>query len=395
MEITGRRYDTGQPVRLDIADGKVARQSILPDQAVVRSDVRVAPGFVDLQVNGYGGQEFSSVDLTADKVAQIGRALLNFGVTSYCPALTTESFRVLQHGLRTIATACAASPEVDRQVIGVHLEGPYLSREDGPRGAHPRQHCRRPDWDEFQRLQEAAGGRIRLHTMAVEFDEASDFIRRVVDSGVVVAIGHTAANAVQIRRAVDAGARMSTHLGNGAHIMLDPRENYIWEQAADDRLVAGLIADGHHLPPSVVKALVRAKTPDRCVLVSDMSGQAGQPPGLYRSEFCDVEILPDGKLVVAGQRDILAGASCPIDACVANVMHFAGVDLVTAVRMAVQHPADVLGFVPGDLEPGGRADLILFDLSESADPARPPRLNVCATLVGGELVAGNVPTGAD
>jgi N-acetylglucosamine-6-phosphate deacetylase len=252
-------------------------------------------------------------------------------------------------------------------------------------------HCRRPDWDEFQRFQEAADGRIRLHTMAVEFEEAPDFIRRVVNSGVVVGIGHTAAGPEEIRRAVDAGARMSTHLGNGAHIMMDPRHNYIWEQVAEDRLIAGLIVDGHHLPPSVVKTLVRAKTPERCVLVSDMSGQAGQPPGLYRSEFCDVEILPGGKLVVAGQRDILAGATCPIDDCVANVMHFAGVDLATAVRMAVANPARVLGVAPGGLEIGNRADLILFDLREPKDAAGPPRLDVRATLAGGELVTGQLP----
>jgi N-acetylglucosamine-6-phosphate deacetylase len=184
---------------------------------------------------------------------------------------------------------------------------------------------------------------------------------------------------------------MSTHLGNGAHIMMDPLHNYVWEQAADDRLVAGLIADGHHLPPSVVKTLVRAKTPDRCVLVSDMSGQAGQPPGLYRSEFCDVEILPDGKLVVAGQREILAGASCPIGDCVANAMQFAEVDLATAVRMAAQYPARVLNTASSGLEAGSRADLIVFDLSESADVPGRARLQVRATLVGGEIVAGTLP----
>lgn len=391
MEIVGRRYDTRELTRVEVAHGKVAGLSAVRAEGAADALVWVAPGFVDIQVNGYGGQEFSSSDLTAEKVARIGESLLGFGVTSYCPTLTTEGFGVLQHALRTIADACASSAAVDRQVIGIHLEGPFLSREDGPRGAHPRQHCRRPDWDEFQRFQEAADGRIRLHTMAVEFDEAPGFISRVVESGVLVAIGHTAANGEQICRAVDAGARMSTHLGNGAHVMMHPRENYVWEQVAEDRLVAGLIADGHHLPPSVVKTIVRAKTPERCILVSDMSGQAGQPPGRYRSDFCDVEILPGGKLVVAGQREILAGASCPIGDCVANAMHFAEVDLATAVRMAVHHPARELGFAPGDLEIGGRADLILFEMSEPADGVGPARLKIRATLVGGEVVAGVLP----
>jgi N-acetylglucosamine-6-phosphate deacetylase len=391
MEIIGRRYDTGELTRIEVTSGRVAQLRVVERDDAADSAAWIAPGFVDLQVNGYGGQEFSSSDLTAEKVARISESLAAFGVTSYCPTLTTESFEVLRHALRTIAKACASSADVDRQAIGIHLEGPYLSREDGPRGAHPLQHCRRPDWDEFQQLQEAADGRIRLHTMAVEFDEAPGFICRLVDSGVLVAIGHTAANAEQIRRAVDAGARMSTHLGNGAHVVMDPRNNYVWEQVAEDRLVAGLIADGHHLPPPVVKTIVRAKTPERCVLVSDMSGQAGQPPGRYRSDFCDVEILPSGKLVVAGQREILAGASCPIGDCVANAMHFADIDLATAVRMAVDHPARELGITPGVLEIGGRADLILFDLSAPTDEPGLARLNVRATLVGGEVVAGEVP----
>jgi len=184
-------------------------------------------------------------------------------------------------------------------------------------------------------------------------------------------------------------------LGNGSHVMMHPRDNYVWEQVAEDRLVAGLIADGHHLPPSVVKTIIRAKSPDRCVLVSDMSGQAGQPPGRYRSDFCDVEILPSGKLVVAGQREILAGASCPIGDCVANTMFFAEVDLATAVRMAVHHPARVMGVVPGGFEPGDRADLIVFELSEPSERPGPARLEVRAALVGGEVVAGELPGRAD
>jgi N-acetylglucosamine-6-phosphate deacetylase len=340
-------------------------------------------------MNGYGGQEFSSAALTPDKVAAIVRAMEPFGVTRLCPTLTTESLPVLAHGLRSIAAACETSPGLARRIPGIHVEGPFITAEDGARGAHPKEHCRLPDWDEFQQLQDAAGGRIRLLTMSAEFEGSVGLIQRACAAGVIVAIGHTSASPDQIRAAVDAGARMSTHLGNGSHPMLHRLCNYVWAQLAEDRLVAGLIVDGHHLPPDVVKVFVRAKTPDRCIVVSDLSGQAGQPPGRYASPFCDVEILPSGRLVVAGQRELMAGASLPLSAGVANVMRFAGVDLSCAVRMAVHHPAALLGIEPGGLDPGDPADLIQFELAMRESEDASSGLHVLATLVEGQLAWGS------
>ncbi len=383
MQLLGRRYDTGQPVRLEVAQDKIAR--VTPCAAELQPTERlpwIAPGLIDVQVNGYGGLEFNSADLTPEKVFQISGVMDRFGVARFCPTLTTEGFEVLRHGLRTIVAACESSPQLARRIAAVHLEGPYISTEDGPRGAHPPQHCRHPDWDEFQRLQEAAGGRIGILTMAVEFDRAPAFIQRVAHSGVVVAIAHTAADSAQIRAAVDAGARMSTHLGNGSHPVLRRLSNYIWDQLAEDRLVASLIVDGHHLPPEVVKTFVRAKTPGRCILVSDLVGLAGSPPGRYDCSLGEVEVLPSGRLVMAGQRELMAGASLPIGTGVANVVRFAGVDLAQAVRMAVDHPARLLGIEPGGLDPGDPADLVLFELNDGFE--------VRATVVGGEVVFGSV-----
>lgn len=391
MQLFGRRYDTCCPVRLDIAEGRISRVTPCePEGGQARHWPWIAPGWIDIQLNGYGGQEFSSADLTPEKVTQITRTIDTFGVTHYCPTLTTQRLEVMQHALRTIVAACESSAEVAGRIAGIHLEGPYLSTEDGARGAHPRQCCRRPDWDEFQRLQEAAAGRIRILTMAVEFEEAPEFVRRVAASGVVVAIGHTAADSAQIRAAVDAGARMSTHLGNGSHPMIPRHSNYIWDQLAEDRLQAGLIVDGHHLPPEVVKTFVRAKTPQRCILVSDIAGQAGLPPGRHQGDICEVEVLPSGRLVIAGQTELMAGASAPIGAGVANVMHFAGVSLAEAVRMAVHHPARLLGLEPGGLEPGDSAELVLFDLVEPSDAGEPPALEVRATVSRGQVVFGSI-----
>jgi N-acetylglucosamine-6-phosphate deacetylase len=401
MELWGRRYDTGQPVRIE-AEGQTIARAIAMDPAGQVADpphaVRLAewpwlaPGLFDVQVNGYAGQEFSSAALTPAKVAPIVRALQRFGVTRICPTVTTESFAVLQHALKAICAACDGLPELARRIPGIHLEGPYITADDGARGAHPKRHCRRPDWDEFQRLQEAAGGRIRILTLSPEYDESIPFIGRVAQSGVIVAIGHTAARPDQVRSAVDAGARMSTHLGNGSHPMLHRLHNYIWAQLAEDRLAAGLICDGHHLPPEVVKVLVRAKTPERCILVSDVSGQAGQSPGRYSSPFCDVELLPGGRLVVAGQTELLAGASLPLSTGVANVMRFAGVDLAAAIRMAVHHPAALLGISPGGLDAGDPADLVQFTLTEPAAPDdrdAPGGFRVVCTVVDGQAAWGS------
>ncbi|MFH1266210.1 MAG: N-acetylglucosamine-6-phosphate deacetylase [Planctomycetota bacterium] len=389
MRLCGRRYDTGEGVCLHIRGGKILQAT----PRTIGADDRenwpwIAPGFVDLQINGYGGQEFSSADLTAEKVVEIVRAFDAFGVVRCLPTLTTESLDVLEHALRSITAACDSDPEVARRVAGVHVEGPFITPVDGPRGAHPLAHCRRPNWDDFQRLAEAASGRIRILTLSPEFDESPEFIRRVAETGVVVAIGHTAAGPSQIRRAVEAGARLSTHLGNGSHPKLHRLRNYIWAQLAEDRLVASLVVDGHHLPAEVVKAFVRTKTPQRCILVSDISGQAGQPPGRYQSDFCDVELLADGRLVVAGQRELLAGAALPIGPGIPNVMHFAGVGLADAVRMAVHNPAELLGVIPGGLDPGDAADLVQFRLARSPEEDAPARFDLLATVIDGSAVWG-------
>ena len=382
MQLTARRYDNSDVVTIELEQGRIRRVSsgAVP---VGQQHLWIAPGFVDLQVNGYDGQEFSSQSLTAEKVAAIVRRHYAFGVTAICPTLTTNSIPALSHGMQAIATACRQDAEIGRRVPGIHLEGPYMSTEDGPRGAHPREHCKRPHWDEFCRLQEAADGRIVILTMSVEFDEAPEFISRATASGVAVSIGHTAATGDQIRAAVDAGAKLSTHLGNGAHRMLRRHPNYLWDQMAEDRLSASIIADGHHLPPEVVKTIVRAKTPQRTILVSDESGLAGLPPGRYPSSGCELEILPDGRLVIAGQDQLLAGASKPIGDGVANIMHFAGVDLATAVDMATHNPLLLLNRAPGQLRPGDPADLVLFDLSDGT-------LDVRATIADGTLVFGAI-----
>jgi N-acetylglucosamine-6-phosphate deacetylase len=219
---------------------------------------------------------------------------------------------------------------------------------------------------------------IRLVTLAPEQEGALEFIKKLARSGVVVALGHTAATPEEIRAAVDAGARLSTHLGNGTHALLPRHDNYVWEQLGNDALWASLICDGHHLPPPVVRSMIRAKTPARTILTCDASSLAGLPPGLYREWEQDLEILPEGKIIVRG-TSYLAGSHAFTDFCVGNAIRFAGVSLAEAVDMAGARPRELLGLPPRRIEPGMPADLVLFDWQEGGD------FKVRATVLAGEL----------
>jgi N-acetylglucosamine-6-phosphate deacetylase len=176
---------------------------------------------------------------------------------------------------------------------------------------------------------------------------------------------------------------MSTHLGNGAHPQIRRHPNYIWDQLAEDRLTASIIADGHHLPPAVVKSFVRGKTPERIVLVSDITGMGGMPPGRYGSALGEVEVLDDGKLVVAGQRDLLAGAALAIDHCIGHVMRCVEIDLATALNMASVWPARLIGRSDHELREGSPANLVVFSppVPESQQP-----LEIHQTINQGQVV---------
>jgi N-acetylglucosamine-6-phosphate deacetylase len=357
-----RRYDSSDCVEVTVTDGRIADVKPLPADAALPW---ISPGFIDLQVNGYRGIGFNDPALTPENVAEVSLLMDQFGITGYLPTLTTDSLELLGRSLGTIAHAIEKLPEVRLRVPGIHLEGPFISPEDGPRGAHPKQHVQPPNWNAFQRLQESAGGHIKLTTLSAEYDESPAFVAQAVASGVVVAIGHTQATTDQIRAAVDSGATLSTHLGNGSHPLIRRHPNYIWDQLAEDRLMASLIVDGHHLPPSVVKSMVRAKTPQRCILVSDKTNLGGRSPGVYHTPLGDIELLADGKPVVAGQRDILAGAALPITVNIAKVMEFAGVDLATAIDMATVNPARLMGWELPFLTPGQPANLTTFHFRDS------------------------------
>jgi N-acetylglucosamine-6-phosphate deacetylase len=356
MLIHARHYATGQAVAVTIEASRIT--AIAPSDAPANQ--WLAPSFFDPQINGCRTIAFNSPELRTDQVRTVVEECLKHGIGGLCPTLITGSFLDLNHGFATLTRAVEADAELRRRLPGYHLEGPYLSAEDGPRGAHPREHIRDPNWDEFQRWQDAAAGKIVMVTIAPERDGAIAFIEKLAAAGVTAAIGHTAATGEQIRDAVAAGARTSTHLGNGAHAILPRHPNCIWEQLAEDRLWASIIPDGFHLPPSVVKCMVRVKGIERTLLTCDASSLAGCPPGKYRQWGTDLEVLPSGKVVVAG-TPYLAGSGHFTDRCVANAIRFAGIGLQQAVEMASVRPRQLLGFAIPAIAVGQPADLVVFE----------------------------------
>src|SRR5581483_8741857 len=257
-----------------------------------------APGFIDIQVNGFAGVDYNNPRTPHEEIARSLRVIFSTGVTRLYPTVITGPPDAMLGALRNLSDARESLPDGEA-MDGFHVEGPHISPEDGPRGAHPRRSVRKPDLDEYRRWQDAARGRIRIVTLSPEWPEAARYIETIVSDGVVAAIGHTQASAAQIADAASAGATLSTPLGNGSHSVMRRPPNYIWDQLAEDRLMADFIVDGIHLDAAFLKVALRAKTLDRAVLVTDASTPAGAPPGRYYLGEQAVDLSPEGRVTLA------------------------------------------------------------------------------------------------
>jgi N-acetylglucosamine-6-phosphate deacetylase len=307
-------------------------------------------GFVDLQVNGFAGVNFSDPALTPEQIAATAAALAQRGTLAFCPTVITADLVVYRRVLPLLGTAVRA-PQGQGRLLGIHLEGPFLSPEDGAVGAHPREHVRLPDAALFDELFALSAGQIRILTLAPEMPGALDLIRRAVDLGVVVSIGHTLASADQISAAVQAGARLSTHLGNGCPNLLHRHHNPIWPQIASQSLTAMLITDGHHLPPDLIAAVIAAKGVQRVIVTSDAAPAAGCPPGEYAFFGTRALLEPSGRLRNL-ERDTLAGSSALMLDC---MNYLASLNLLSPAglwRVGRDNPLAVLGLDASVLPPG-------------------------------------------
>ena len=380
MNCSGIDVATGDPISL-IFDKHIRKvePSELPGES--HGGRYLAPGFIDIQVNGYAGVDYVDPSVTLEEISRSIQALVKTGITRFFPTVITGSPGNMLGALQNLWRAKQQIPEA-ALIEGIHVEGPYIGPDDGPRGAHPRQWVRPPDLEEWARWREASHGLIRLVTLSPHWPEAPRYIEALVAEGVTVSIGHTGATTEQINDAVLAGATMSTHLGNGAHAILRRHPNYIWDQLADDRLTAGFIVDGIHLPSSFLKVALRAKTVERSVLITDAAAPAGAAVGRYQLGEQAVDHTPDGRVVLAGTEK-LAGSALRIDRGIENLMRLGGLSLRDAIQTCTTNPARCTGIPQRQLglQPGDRADFVIFKYDEEAR-----KIEIEATYVDGECL---------
>jgi N-acetylglucosamine-6-phosphate deacetylase len=377
--VEGILYSTGNPVRILIKDGIISevKESSLTSERT--NELIVAPGLIDNQVNGYAGVDFSGENLSVETFLRAVRSVWKDGVTSLLPTLITNSHTNLIKNLKIISKACRSDDSVNKAIPGLHLEGPYISSEEGFRGCHPVQHIRNPSWNEFMEYQEASDGKILQVTIAPELDDSMKFIRLCKKNGVVAAIGHTNASAEKILEAVENGAELSTHLGNGCANFIHRHNNPLWPQLANEKLVISVIADGHHLTNEELIVFYKVKGLENIILTSDVMYLAGMRPGIYTFMGSEVLLTEDGRLLNT-QQNCLAGASFPLIKGVGNMINITRCSLYEAVTMASENVARVYHMNDrGTIDAGKRADLILFEKDEN-------QINLKETFISGKSV---------
>ncbi len=345
----------------------------------VLPDGYLLPGLVDLQVNGYYGHEFQIAD--AASWASVAARLPETGVTSFLPTMITAPLGQLAGALRAAAAFVPGLPAGGARVLGVHVEGPFIS--PARRGAHSEAWITSPEPAAVAGLIESGGGLLRLMTLAPELPGALAAIDQLVAAGVLVSAGHTDATAAQVSAAADHGAQMVTHLFNAQRPLGHREPGVVGQALTDDRLTSGLIADLHHVVAPVCGLAFRAG-PGRIALVTDAAASAGMPPGDYLLGGQLITLPPGDSEPPVRADGTLAGSALRLDRAVANAVR-CGLSLPAAVAAATRIPADLIGRADlGRLAPGAAADLVWL----GAD------LRTRATWVAGELVFtdGAVPT---
>ncbi|MFB3905207.1 MAG: N-acetylglucosamine-6-phosphate deacetylase [Acidobacteriota bacterium] len=361
MQVRGNLPDDSGAV-LIVIDGDVVSAVEILGPANPRLPY-VSPGFIDLQLNGFAGVDFSASDLTAEQLHTVLPSIWRTGVTAFCPTLITMSQRALIRNLGVMEEARRRFPDFARTAPCYHVEGPYFSPSKAS-GVHEPKWMRPPAKEDFQELQQAAGGHIGLVTLGPEVPGALDFIRYLSGTGVAVAVSHTEASPDLIHQAADAGVILSTHLGNGCPQLLDRQRAPFWAQLTDDRLAASLICDSYHLAPDMLRLIRRVKGAERCILISDSSHIAGLPPGRYKFLRTDVELLPGGK-VIRADGGSLACASVGLDRGVMVYCQQTGASLAEALATVTRNPARLIPQLnlTGELRSLERADLVMFRFS--------------------------------
>jgi N-acetylglucosamine-6-phosphate deacetylase len=365
MKIQGNSYRDGSAIEISFSEGII--DSISETQNGLEQDLILGPGFTDIQVNGYGGIDYNEIQSNPMNLAEISRLLYKEGVTTHFPTIiTNDPAQISQLILQIVSLR--KSDEFSRMSIeGLHIEGPFISPMDGPRGAHPKEFVRAPDWSLVQKWQNESKGLIKMITLSPEWENMVPFIERCMEHGILVSIGHTNASHQQILDAVNAGASLSTHLGNGAHPILARHPNYIWSQLSQDELGASIIADGFHLPAEVIQVFQKVKK-ENLMLVSDSVSLSGMPAGDYTLHIGgEVTMTPNGKLHLKSNPSILAGSASNIRSGVSFLIKNKLASLTEAWDMASVRPEKLVN--PGHrlFKEGSIADLILCRTQENGE----------------------------
>ncbi len=354
---------------LNVLDGK--SYSITVDNGVITDlkeckdapkDSFICPGgLIDTQVNGCLGYNYTSEDLTVEQILKICNELSRQGTFQHFATIVTGPQDVIIENLDKLTRAMELYPEVRRNITGIHIEGNFISRLDGPRGAHDLRYVRDASIKEFDQWYEHSKGLLKYITIGAEANGAVELIRHATKKGVAVALGHTGATREQIDRAVEAGATLSTHLGNGVFAKLDRFENPIWPQLRNENLITGLIADGDHVTPDLVWVISRCKDNDHIILVSDLHSCAGLPPGRRKEGPLEIEIFEDAAVRVAG-TPYLAGAGVHLLRCIWNYARFTKTDKVAAFKLGSLNPIRKYSLDPerAKLQKGRKAEFIAF-----------------------------------
>ncbi|MDX1640934.1 MAG: hypothetical protein R3220_04525 [Balneolaceae bacterium] len=282
------------------------------------------PGFVDLQVNGYKGVDFSSSDLTREQFIHACEELIKTGTVIFLPTIISSSDEIYQQNLKLISEVIEQT-DLKIHIPGIHLEGPFISTVDGARGAHQSKWIKKPDIQFLDQLVEWSGEKIKLLTLAAELEGADKLCRHATDIGITVSLGHQKAYEPDLVRLADAGAQLLTHLGNGIPQKIDRHENSIWAGLENDNLTAMIITDGHHIPHSLIKTVIRAKGVSKTIIVSDASPIAGLPPGNYSTLGNDVILKESGRLYNPVTGYMVGSSSIMIDC----MNYLASLDFVT------------------------------------------------------------------
>ena len=362
--VIGLLYTDNKPVSITYTDGVITNVKRIHKLPKGARPLIIAPGLIDNQVNGFAGISFTfgGGELSAEGVRKATYALWKTGVTTYIPTVTTNSFDVLKENLIVLSHLKDDSSLLG-SIPGFHLEGPYISPVDGFRGAHPLKYVRKPDWNEFMSLYDAAGRSIIQVTVAPEIEGAMEFISKCKALGIVVALGHHNADTRTITEAVQRGARIVTHIGNGCANTINRHLNPLWPQLSDDNLMISIIGDGFHLLPEEIRVFYKVKGPYRTIITSDVTSYASMPPGIYiTSESDTIELTAQGMLRYPAQN-VLFGSASPLKNGVENVMKVTGCSLAEVFQMASTNPARLYNLNDrGTIRIGYRADLILFKI---------------------------------